>query len=195
MRHRHGSPHEAQQRQGGDGRPPVVAAADVPPDPEWPSFVGPQEIRLFRDQKGRTHLALHDTVTFPNVRVRRAFPLSQPRRYVGFANNRDESITILRSLKGLDADSARIIKEELRKRYLGSVILDVYVMRERYGVSHWRVLTDRGEKEFDVRGLRDNIFDLGPRRLLIIDVDGNRYEIPDYGRLSPRARRQIERLI
>jgi hypothetical protein len=186
---------EPVKKEGGNGKPPAPVAADVPPDPAWPTFANADEIRLFPDDHGRVHLRFQDRVTFPNVKVRRAFPLSQPRRYLGFADSRDETITILRNPKGLDADSARIIREELRKRYLGSVILDVYSMNERYGVSHWKVLTDRGATEFDVRGLRDNIHDLGPRRLLIIDVDGNRYEIPDYGRLSVRARRQIERLI
>jgi len=170
-------------------------AVDVPPDPEWPAFVRPEEVRLYRDPKGRVHLTLQDRVTFPQVRIRRAFPLSRPREYLGFSNRFDEVITVLRNPKGLDAESASIVREELAKRYLGSTILDVYSMRERYGVSHWHVLTDRGEKHFDVRGLRDNIHDLGPRRLLIIDVDGNRYEIPDYGRLSPRARAEIQRLI
>ena len=191
---------EEQAKDKGNGKPSEEKkeepqGIEVPPDPAWPTFVTAEEVSLFLNPKGDLCLTLQGLVSFPRVKVRRAFPLTHPRRYVGFANHKDEHIALVRDPRSFDAATRHLVVEEMRRRYMTSKIVDIYSVRERHGIGYWHVETDRGEVKFAVRGLRDNVRDLGPRRLLIVDVDGNRYEIPDYSRLSRQARGQIERII
>ena len=58
----------------------------------------------------------------------------------------------------------------------------------------WDVETDRGPHHFDMRD-RDDVRLVAGNRLLIIDADGNRYEVPDYSRLDSRSRGILEQLL
>ena len=60
-------------------------------------------------------------------------------------------------------------------------------MREEFGATYWTVETDRGRREFVVRHMRDNAHYLSATRLLITDVDGNRFEVPDMSKLDSES--------
>ncbi len=51
------------------------------------------------------------------VRIARAFPLSDLDRYIGLRDGNDKDIGILETLHGLDGESRAIIDEELERRY------------------------------------------------------------------------------
>ena len=72
-----------------------------------------------------------------------------------------------------------IVEEELARRYFTPKIERVVSVKEEMGVVAWEVETDRGARRFIVRNLRDNTFPLGPNRLMMTDMEGNRYEFPD----------------
>jgi len=50
--------------------------------------------------------------------------------------------------------------------------------------------TDRGQVHFTTRNLRENVQRPAPRRIILNDVDGNRYDIRDVDRLS-RASQEL----
>jgi hypothetical protein len=59
-------------------------------------------------------------------------------------------------------------------------------IEEEFGVLHWVVQTDRGERRFDVRG-RDEIQLVTPDHYVIRDIDGNRFEISSLLTLDARS--------
>ena len=59
-------------------------------------------------------------------------------------------------------------------------------VKEEFGTVYWKVDTDRGEKEIIVRNLRDNLQELSSSRIIITDVDGNRFEFPDVNKLDSK---------
>jgi len=124
--------------------------------------------------------------------VAMAFPLSNPKRMVVVRDESGGEMGILDDLRGLDADSRGVIKEELEKSYFMPRIVDVERIEEELNVVTWRVATDRGPRTFLVRATRTSIRKLGGRRLIIRDVDGNRFLISDWLELPPRARRLVE---
>ena len=69
-------------------------------------------------------------------------------------------------------------------------------MKERYGFSYWKTECEFGEKDFTLRDTFRSIIKTpnadGGDRVCIIDVDGNRYEIPDVGHLDTQSLRRIE---
>lgn len=160
-------------------------------------FLDPKSMRLFRTDPAdlRVRLTLEGDRSWREVRIARAFPFSDPDHYIGFRDGDDKDIGLLIELHELDEDSRRIIDEELARRYFTPKIERVLAVSEQFGVVTWDVQTDRGERHFVVRHLRDNAYSLGPNRLMMTDADGNRYEIPDVSSLGPKAYQVLSRVM
>lgn len=127
------------------------------------------------------------------VVVRRLRPLNDPAHWISFWANDEVEIGILKDPATLDPESRKLLDEELEKRYFTPTILRIYAVKERFGVHDWEVETDRGPRTFSVRGLHQNVKQVPPARLLITDVLGNRYDIPDVRRLDPKSYAKIAR--
>ena len=123
-----------------------------------------------------------------------AFPISKRARFVAVRDNQGEELGIIRDVGSLDPHSWRIVSEEVERSYFMPLILEVLDVTEKLAVGTWKVETDRGSRTFQVRRPRQNLRKIG-RRIIIRDVDGNRYEIRDWRKLSLRARSQIEEYI
>lgn len=157
--------------------------------------VDPTRIRLFRDAKGILRLTIEGDRSYLRVKVCRAFPLSCAGQYIGFADGMDRQIAVIKDLNALDPDSRRVAQEELRRRYFTARIRSVDDVKEMFGVVQWRVTTDRGPREFVVRGMRESIFEIENNHLLIVDVDGNRFELPPLDEMDPRSRALVEKVM
>jgi hypothetical protein len=84
-----------------------------------------------------------------------------------------------------------ILLAELDKRYLTARVLSVIKVSTEFGSTYWRVMTDRGEKDFITQSLQENAQWMGPRQLLLIDVHGNRFEIADTEKLDERSQQLL----
>ena len=148
----------------------------------------PTAVRLFRTHPDDTTVrATIDDRSWRDVRIARAFPLSDLNRYIGLRDGNDKDIGMLETLDGLDAVSRAIIDEELSRRYFTPAVTRVNAVAEAFGIVNWDVETDKGPRKFLVRNLKDSAFTLGAGRVMMTDVDGNRYEFPDAYALGPKA--------
>ena len=173
-------------------KPGDTPRAEVPPDPDWPTFVGANEVRLFRDQRGLVRCTLRDDVSFPRVNLYNAFPVSEGKRYLAVTDAGGRHVAVIRDADRLDHESRQIADAELWRRYVVPKIRDIFAVRERFGVCEWHVETDRGHIKFTVRNVRENVKELMPGRFIVTDTEGNRYEIQDASRLPRRALRLVE---
>ena len=160
-------------------------------------FLDPKSMRLFRTDPSdtRVRLTLDGDRSWREVRIARAFPFSDPDHYIGFRDGDDKDVGLLIDLRDLDAASRQIIDEELARRYFTPKIERVTAVSEKFGVVTWDVETDRGERHFIVRNLRDNTYSLGPNRLMMTDSDGNRYEIPNVSSVGAKALQVLSRVM
>lgn len=152
-------------------------------------FLESGTLRLFRThpEDSTVRLTIEGDRSWREVRVARAFPFSNPDRYIGLRDGDDKDIGVLATLNGLDERSRTIIDEELERRYFTPRIERVLKVDEEFGVVTWEVETDRGPRRFLVRNLRDSTFPLGANRLMMTDTDGNRYEFPDVSAVGAKA--------
>jgi len=160
-------------------------------------FLDAKTLRLFRThaEDATVRLTIEGDRSWREVRVARAFPFSDPDRYIGLRDGDDKDIGILTTLHGLDNDSRAIIEEELERRYFTPRIERVLTVKEEFGVVTWEVETDRGPRRFLVRNLRDSTFPLGANRLMMTDTDGNRYEFPDVSAVGPKAMTVLSKVL
>ena len=152
-------------------------------------ILDPKKIRIYRNRYGDLVLSVNG-IERRVSRVVRAFPITMPWRYIIFIDENGEEIGLLKSFKGLDNGSAKVLREELEKRYFIPKITKIHEIREEFGVLVWKTETDKGPRTFEVTSRR-NIKRISGGRILVRDGDDNLYEI-DYRCLDRRSRTLID---
>ena len=87
------------------------------------------------------------------------------------------------------------LQAELHRRYLTSTVEAITGARVEYGATYWHAETNRGSREFVTQSLQENAQWLSSEHLLLIDVDGNRFEIPNVEALDARSRAFISAIL
>lgn len=144
-------------------------------------------MKLFYQPEGRLRLTLENR-SYLEVKLAWASPLSYPERYLAFLDGRGHEVLMVTDPAAeLPEEVWELAQIELRRRYLNGVIQKIVSLKTEFGSTYWRVLTDRGEKEFLTQSLQENAQWLTPTYLMLVDVDGNRYEITDTVALDQRS--------
>ena len=160
-----------------------------------PESVDITKVRLYREPAWKLRLTIEGDRSYTRVKVVRASPLSHPTRYICLLDAKDEEVCMIPDMKELDEDMRKIVQEELDRRYLTSTIESILSIRNEFGTSYWDVKTNRGPREFVIQNVAENAQWLGDHRLLLVDVDGNRFEIPDLNDLDKKIMSQVEMVL
>jgi hypothetical protein len=165
-------------------------------------------LRLTRDPAG---LWLHlpgESSPALITSVRPAFPLSMGPAMLVFYGRRaheaggedaegkpggapGEELGILRSLAELPREAQEMIAEEVERSYFVPRITRILSVDEQFGIQRWQVVTDRGPRTFEVTE-RSGIRPFDNFRMVIKDVDGNRYQIADLRLLDRRSQQWLD---
>lgn len=151
-----------------------------------------QTLALRRDKDGTLVLTLDGGDRVSNIRVVRASPLSHPSHYITFLDEKGRELCTVDRLDDLPQPARRLVEEELARYYLGSTIQRINELESEFGIAYWDVETPRGRRDFVVKDVQSSITWLSPTRLLMVDVDGNRFEIPDLRALDLRSQKLLE---
>lgn len=160
-----------------------------------PEHVDAGKIRLFKDPDWILRMTIEGDRSYLLVKVVRAAPLTQPERYFCILDIKDEAICMIENLDQLEKNSHPFVKEEMERRYLTAEIQRIESLQNEYGVSYWQVETDRGTREFVAKSVAEHAQWLGERRLMIFDVDGNRFEVTDMDKLDKRSQGLLESVL
>jgi hypothetical protein len=143
------------------------------------------DIRITRTNLGMLVLERPGADPQP-VKPVRALPLTDPERWIGLMDEKGKPIHMVESLAMLDAASRELLTRELEQTYFLPKITRIREAVEEYGVLRLAVETDRGPRDFEIRS-REHIRFLPAGRILLRDLDGNRYEIPSVHNLDLRS--------
>lgn len=149
-------------------------------------------VRFFRDEFDDLSLDAGAGEVHSRVRIVRTFPISQATRFLIVKDREGVELGIIRDAAELDDDSRKVVEAELDQSYFTAEITRVNRIGGRFHVPEWDVVTDRGPRVFEIRSSKRDIRPLGGGRVLVLDADGNRYEIPDYRKLDPVSRALVE---
>ena len=135
--------------------------------------------------------------TYSRVAVHRCFPHSDPDHYISIREPEGDGreIGLIEDLNTLQQETREMLREQMNLRYFSPKILRVHSIKEEYGYSYWDVETDRGNCRFTVRMGGGSVYAIGANRYLVTDLDGNRFEIPDLYKLTPREIKQLDLFI
>jgi len=157
--------------------------------------MNPSDIHLYYQPKDRLRLTVGAHRSYPRVKAVWAAPLSRPGRYLALLDGKGEEIVLIEDPRALPPASREALERELRERYLTATVTAVLHARQEYGATYWTVDTDRGQRDFVTQNLQENAQWFSDRHLLLIDVDGNRFEIPDVGALDTRSQATIHAIL
>jgi len=155
----------------------------------------PADLKLFYHPKDRLRLTIDEEKSYITVKPVWAAPLSHPNRYLALLDGKGQEIVTLPDPTELSEESWLAVQEELRQRYLTATVTAVAHARVEFGATYWSVETDRGPRDFVTQNLQENAVWLSDDHLLLLDVDGNRFEIPDVNALDARSRAYIHAIL
>lgn len=124
-----------------------------------------------------------------------SFPLSNKGKLVAVRDGDGAEIAILDDIRKLEKVSREIVDREIEKAYFMPVIEDLYDVTDTLGILNWSVSTDRGPRVFQIKNLRRNIRRIGRERVVIRDVDGNRYEVREVSKLPSSAQDLLDQYL
>ena len=131
---------------------------------------------------------------YPRVTVVRMFPFSDKNEFISIrtAEERSKEIGIIEKLSDVSKETVEMLEEQLTLRYFTPVIEKIIKIEDEYGFAYWNVVTDHGECNFTIRMGGNSVIHLSDTRILIMDIDENRFEIPDVNRLTVAERRKLD---
>jgi hypothetical protein len=152
------------------------------------------DFELISDAKGALTLKRPGQEDVANVRVRRAFPWSNPSRHVSVRSGEGKELVLIEDLAALPEAQRSLIERALRESTFIPKIMRILECDTRFGHQNWRVQTDAGPVEFRVQE-REDIRFLPDGRFTVKDADGNLYELPRLEELDEQSRRALEKLV
>lgn len=148
----------------------------------------PQPLRLERRIDGKLWLVQGETQVA--VDLVRCFPWTEPRRYLSLRDKDGEERGFITSVEELDAASRRAAEATLARSSFVLEITAIHSVEEDFELRSWRVQTAHGARTFQTP------LDGWPRELesgglVIEDVYGDLFRIPDPERLDPKSKRLL----
>lgn len=133
--------------------------------------------------------------TFKGLRVRIGRPLFKPDEFAAALETHEGEAALLVNLPALDPKSRKVLDEHHVRNNLTTPIRRIRNLFSQFGAAFWEVETDKGFREFVIRGTTEHVRWLSDDRLLITDVHGNRFEIPSILGLDRRSQSLLSLLL
>ena len=124
----------------------------------------------------------------------RLFPFTDADKYISIreGDERAKEIGIIEDLSAMSEETQKILKEQLAINYFTPVIKKIYSIKDEYGYAYFHVLTDKGECKFAINMASNAVTKLSDDRLIISDLDENRFEIRDVNELTMKERKRLD---
>ena len=129
---------------------------------------------------------------YKRVKPIRLFPFTDPSKYIAIHDEKDVEIGVIEDLAQLPKEAAALLQEQLELYYFTPVISKIINIKDEYGYAYFHVVTNRGECKFAINMGGNAVSKLSDNRLLITDLDGNRFEIADVLALSVKEQRKLD---
>lgn len=148
---------------------------------------------VFYETEGKLIGAVVDGIDCGRVNVLRLFPLHRKdtflsvRRMAEGHRDRNTELGIIEDLKQFDKEQKEMVERELDKRYFVPKIKKIISVKEEFGHTYWETVTDAGDRSFTTFDMSTSLIKTGDNSVILIDVDGSRYEIEDIKNIGDKA--------
>lgn len=151
------------------------------------------ELRLHTDAWGRLVLIDADGVRHDGVEPLRAFPFSDPGRWIVIVDRAGRELLAVDDLATLNPESRAQLEAELRRREFVPIVTRVVRIKGEVPSAELSLETDRGPASVTVSDV-DQVRRFGSG-VLIVDTQGLRFRILNLEKLDAPSRRMLEPLV
>jgi len=155
------------------------------------NFTPPGELEFYRNAQNFLALKMGNK-DHPRVQVRRALPLTDPMRYICVADMDDNELALLEDLAQLSEHQRELVCAELGLRYYYPVVTEIHSIKEKLGTYYFELSIGEHKKNAAIKDIGKNLRQLGGGAIVLTDIDGNRFFIPDVAAIKRRSLRALE---
>lgn len=137
----------------------------------------------------------YNDILYENIDIIRTFPFTEPYSFLSVreASGKKREIGIIEHLNNdFDTNTIKVICKQLDIRYFMPAIQKINSIKEMAGYIHFKVTTNHGELNFSLQSNGNHFTYLSSNRILITDLEGNRYEIPDTNELTTKELKKLD---
>ncbi len=158
-------------------------------------FLEVSQAKFFKTEGGFTGLHYKGT-EYKRICLRRALPLGDPSGFISIADHENKEIAIIRSLADFSGEQLQIVLDELDSRYYCPQIHEIKSIKDKLGYVYMEMVIGgkdgKSERTCAIKDVNRNIRMLKNDKLIIFDVDGNRYIIPSLEGLEKKSLKRLE---
>ncbi len=132
------------------------------------------------------------TTQYDRIFLHRAFPFDHPESYISVQDTDKNEIGMIADLSVFPEETAELMRRELDRKYYSPTLTAIRSIKDKYGYAYCTAETAEGEITFTLKDAARSILKVDEKRVIITDVDGNRYNIPDLAALDRRSYKKIE---
>ena len=133
---------------------------------------------------------------YKRISLRRALPIGQPLQYISVADAENKEIGMICSVADLSGQQRDIVIAELEHRYYCPVVCEVKSVKDKLGYVYFELVIAhegrRYEKNCAIKDVNRNIRLLNDDRLILFDIDGNRYIVNSLSALDKKSQKRLE---
>lgn len=152
----------------------------------------------FYETEGSLLAAFVDGEDVGRVDILRLFPLHQKDKYLSVRRkaeshrDRNTEIGIIETLDSFSEEEKELVAHEMEKRYFVPEIVKVKNAKEEFGHTYWETETTAGERNFTTFDMSSSLIRISENSVMLIDVDGSRYLIPDLKKADDKAMKILD---
>jgi ATP-binding cassette subfamily B protein len=169
----------------------------VDPSAYEPRWIQPDTATIATGDHGTLRARIEGVGEFDGLFAVRCLPVHAPDRYISLRHvndrRREVEVGLILSIDEWPPDARRLITQSLLMRYFVHTILRVHKIEAVMGFFLFDVDTDLGPAHFVMRNQADRAQDYKAGGKLLLDVDENRYLVPDVETLPEADRRLFRR--
>jgi ATP-binding cassette, subfamily B, bacterial len=154
-----------------------------------PRWLTPNDAKLRAAHRGGMEVELRGD-THRGVFAVNLFPATNTDDYISLRmwarDGAEQELGILRNLEAWPAEAQSLVREALNRRYWLQTIIGVNDIKLEFGYLALAVRTAHGPRKFTMRWSQSQVHDFGERGKVLVDLDDNRYLVPDVEALPPR---------
>ncbi|HTU93469.1 MAG TPA: DUF1854 domain-containing protein [Gemmataceae bacterium] len=163
-----------------------------------PRWLLPEETRLQRGERDTLQAAV-GAALYDGLFAVRALPATCPDQFISLRyaddDGQEHEVGLIRDLADWPAKDRALLEQALARRYFVRVITAIDSIESKYGLLMFQVQTDRGPVCFTMRHSHSQAQEHGENGKLLLDVDDNRYLIPDVDALPRRQHLLFRRYV
>jgi ATP-binding cassette, subfamily B, bacterial len=161
-------------------------------------FLTPDTCKIHLGNLGALHVTIVGESIYGGIYTAFAFPVGTQDGFISLlqvGEKKDIEIGVIRNLSEFPPEAIALVREATRRRYFIHTVSHIYGIYMKWNLLILDVDTDKGRVSFYMRWSQDRAVDYGKTGKVLIDVDDNRYLIPDVEALPAKEKVEFTRYI